>query len=411
MSFNPDVSTIKLAAGVAGSCLLFAAIRLLHSYRKDSSIGSGFPFDDVETQEDKQKKSKLREMLKLKTSSIHHGNCHCGRNQFKIRGPVALNAIEVNSILRFPRVKLSHVDFELLSDPSLLTMYTSHAENETQGIYAFCSFCGTQIIFSPSNEQADIQVNLHCLDSSSIEHAEIGSFNSYDNYETSFDNGVKQKRPKQNYSPRQVSHNNQQMDLDIPLYDYHQGNSPGNMVYDYVIEENPRSLAEDDFMDQLSYGYGNVPTDLNSESPFMPNVPSNTPLQENSIVDVMQNLSTKIPGSVKITPVTPLDGDNESLTSHSVESELENLRPMLSHLNNHQRKYISTMLKGQQPMNSPDEYYYDDRPPSRSSLSSYRSIEHYQEPPQSEFTMYQNMKRHLYRHIDKARRESNVTPK
>lgn len=132
---------------------------------------------------------------------VHLGCCHCQRVQFKIFGPKVLNAVDISSKLRFPRISIVYEDFELLCDPSLLSMYTvqqpsgvttdtsngsglavvtggggdGHSPNTNPqvGIYTFCSYCGMHIIYAPSIDPVEVQINVDCLAADNIEQVHI----------------------------------------------------------------------------------------------------------------------------------------------------------------------------------------------------------------------------------------------
>jgi hypothetical protein len=105
---------------------------------------------------------------------VHYGSCHCQKVHFKVCAPRILYAIDLPSKIRFPRVSVSYQEFELGSDISVLSMYTvQQSENQNIGIYTFCSFCGMQVLYSPSIDPEEVQVNLECLDSVNIEKVHI----------------------------------------------------------------------------------------------------------------------------------------------------------------------------------------------------------------------------------------------
>ena len=129
---------------------------------------------------------------------VHLGCCHCQRVKFKIFGPRVLNAVDISSKLRFPRISIVYEDFELLCDPSILSMYTVQQPsagdainapvgasgpidsitantntNPQVGIYTFCSFCGMHIIYAPSVDPVEVQINVDCLVADNIEQVHI----------------------------------------------------------------------------------------------------------------------------------------------------------------------------------------------------------------------------------------------
>ena len=115
---------------------------------------------------------------------IHHfGACHCERVQFKIRAPKVLNAFDIHSKVRFPRIMIKGEDFENLTDENLLSLYavTNHNGNgKSIGIHAFCSYCGVHILYSPSEDPKEVQINVDCLDDKTIEKINVSYYGSSD---------------------------------------------------------------------------------------------------------------------------------------------------------------------------------------------------------------------------------------
>ena len=97
------------------------------------------------------------------------------------------------SKIRFPRVTIPCQFFEPLSDESILSFYAVNTETNTgiimtascsnshnfsclhhaythySGIFTFCSFCGVHILFSPSIDPTELQVNIDCIDRSTVD--------------------------------------------------------------------------------------------------------------------------------------------------------------------------------------------------------------------------------------------------
>ena len=63
--------------------------------------------------------------------------------------------------------------FEALSDESAMSLYAvSTAERDQNGgigVHTFCSFCGVHVVYAPSTDPQEIQVNVDCLDKTNIE--------------------------------------------------------------------------------------------------------------------------------------------------------------------------------------------------------------------------------------------------
>lgn len=115
-----------------------------------------------------------------KNLAVHFGQCHCSKVQFKILAPRVIYAVDIPSKIRFPRVTVNYVDFELLhTDVSVLSMYTvQQTESSSVGIHSFCSYCGMQVLYAPSIDPIEVQVNLDCLDAGTIEATHIAYHSS-----------------------------------------------------------------------------------------------------------------------------------------------------------------------------------------------------------------------------------------
>jgi hypothetical protein len=98
----------------------------------------------------------------------HFGSCHCRNVRFKVRAPRVINAVDTSSKIKFPRFTMRCSDFALLCDDRALSMYTVKYGDGFVGIHSFCSFCGVQVLYSPTIEPIEIQVNVDCLDRRNI---------------------------------------------------------------------------------------------------------------------------------------------------------------------------------------------------------------------------------------------------
>jgi hypothetical protein len=109
----------------------------------------------------------------------HYGSCHCQKVHFRVLAPRTIYAVDIPSKLRYPRVTVNYTDFELLiPDLTVLSVYAVTQSGEEQnnnslGIHSFCSFCGMQIMYAPSMDPKEIQVNLDCLNQETIQETHI----------------------------------------------------------------------------------------------------------------------------------------------------------------------------------------------------------------------------------------------
>jgi hypothetical protein len=108
---------------------------------------------------------------------IHHGACHCGAVRFEVDAPARIEALDCNcSICRmtgFLHLIVPTAQFRLLSDPAALVEYTF---NTGVARHRFCRVCGIKAFYIPRSNPDGIDVNVRCLDASTIERVEVRLF-------------------------------------------------------------------------------------------------------------------------------------------------------------------------------------------------------------------------------------------
>ncbi len=162
---------IGILTTVTGGLLLYVAHQwvkqLVIQYKKEKKENMNNAPDD------------LHELRYVKKSLvIHSGSCHCERVRFRIKAPKVLNAVDIPSKIRFPRVTVPCEHFEPLttSDDGIMSLYAVKAEADTSsgvGVYTFCSFCGVHVLFSPSTDPVEVFINVDCIDQRSVEKINI----------------------------------------------------------------------------------------------------------------------------------------------------------------------------------------------------------------------------------------------
>ena len=109
---------------------------------------------------------------------IHNGSCHCHRVKFRIKTSKVLNAVDIPSKIRYPRVTVSSKNFESLTEDGIMSLYAvkekgNEYDHITVGVHTFCSFCGIHVFYSPSIDPFEIQVNLDCIDRTNVDKVNI----------------------------------------------------------------------------------------------------------------------------------------------------------------------------------------------------------------------------------------------
>jgi hypothetical protein len=111
----------------------------------------------------------------------HRGGCHCGRVAFEVDAPASLQAQDCNcSICRmtgFLRLIVPKARFRLLTDPEALAEYRW---NTGVARHLFCRTCGIKSFYVPRSNPDGIDVNVHCLDRSTITALEVEPFDGQD---------------------------------------------------------------------------------------------------------------------------------------------------------------------------------------------------------------------------------------
>ena len=109
--------------------------------------------------------------------AIHQGQCHCGRVRFEVQAPARIDALECNcSICRmsgFLHLIVPAARFRLLDGADVLTEYTF---NTGIAKHRFCKVCGIKAFYIPRSHPDGVDVNVHCLDPTTIEHIEVTLF-------------------------------------------------------------------------------------------------------------------------------------------------------------------------------------------------------------------------------------------
>jgi hypothetical protein len=107
----------------------------------------------------------------------HRGGCHCGRVAFEVDAPARIDAIECNcSICRmtgFLHLIVPASRFRLLRGADDLTEYSF---NTGVAKHRFCRVCGVKPFYVPRSNPDGFDINVRCLDPSTIAGIDITQF-------------------------------------------------------------------------------------------------------------------------------------------------------------------------------------------------------------------------------------------
>jgi hypothetical protein len=117
----------------------------------------------------------------MSTTVVHRGGCHCGRVRFEVDAPARIDALRCNcSICRmtgFLHLIVPASRFRLLLGADALSEYTF---NTGTARHRFCRVCGIKSFYVPRSHPDGIDVNVHCLDTATIESISITPFDDND---------------------------------------------------------------------------------------------------------------------------------------------------------------------------------------------------------------------------------------
>ena len=109
--------------------------------------------------------------------TTHKGGCHCGRVQFEVEAPAAIQADQCNcSICRmtgYLHLIVPRSDFRLLNGEDDIETYTF---NTGVAQHYFCRHCGIKSFYVPRSHPDGISVNTNCLQPGSIESITVTPF-------------------------------------------------------------------------------------------------------------------------------------------------------------------------------------------------------------------------------------------
>ncbi|HEU4664965.1 MAG TPA: GFA family protein [Dokdonella sp.] len=107
----------------------------------------------------------------------HRGGCHCGRVRIEVDAPAVIAALDCNcTICRmsgFLHLIVPATRFRLLAGADALTEYTF---NTGTAKHLFCAHCGIKSFYVPRSNPDGFDVNVRCLDPSTIERIDVSLF-------------------------------------------------------------------------------------------------------------------------------------------------------------------------------------------------------------------------------------------
>jgi len=111
----------------------------------------------------------------------HSGGCHCGRVRFEVVAPTILDVDDCNcSVCKkagYLHLIVAANQFRLVSGHEALTTYTFGTHTAK---HYFCTTCGVKSFYIPRSHPDGVSVNVHCIDSATIEGMSVTPFDGHD---------------------------------------------------------------------------------------------------------------------------------------------------------------------------------------------------------------------------------------
>lgn len=107
----------------------------------------------------------------------HHGGCHCGRVRFEVDASAVITVQDCNcticTMTGFLHLIVPRKQFRLLTDLAELTEYRW---NTGVAQHFFCKTCGIKSFYIPRSNPDGVDINVRCLDRSTIKEIQIEPF-------------------------------------------------------------------------------------------------------------------------------------------------------------------------------------------------------------------------------------------
>jgi hypothetical protein len=107
----------------------------------------------------------------------HRGRCHCGAVEFEVDAPAIIDALDCNcsicSKTGFLHLIVPRARFRLLRGEEALTDYRF---GTGVAVHRFCRHCGVKGFYIPRSNPDGVDVNVRCLDRSTIAELRVALF-------------------------------------------------------------------------------------------------------------------------------------------------------------------------------------------------------------------------------------------
>lgn len=112
---------------------------------------------------------------------VHRGSCHCGAVEFEVDAPAVIDALDCNCSIcgktGYLHMIVPLARFRLLQGEDALTDYRF---GTGVAVHRFCSRCGIKGFYVPRSNPDGIDVNVRCLNRSTVAEVRVSLFDDRD---------------------------------------------------------------------------------------------------------------------------------------------------------------------------------------------------------------------------------------
>ncbi len=113
--------------------------------------------------------------------ATHRGGCHCGAVAFEVDAPAQIEALDCNCSIcsksGFLHLIVPRAHFRLLRGEDVLVDYRF---GTGVAVHRFCKRCGIKSFYIPRSNPDGVDVNVRCLDRSTIAELRVSLFDDSD---------------------------------------------------------------------------------------------------------------------------------------------------------------------------------------------------------------------------------------
>eukprot|EP00753_Platysulcus_tardus_P007009 PLAT14770.1.p1 GENE.PLAT14770.1~~PLAT14770.1.p1 ORF type:complete len:368 (-),score=169.34 PLAT14770.1:156-1259(-) len=175
-----DAKLLKAGAVLAVSSLLYIrrTFRRRSSRRRKRARASDGSLAEAEAAGSEEGDALFALRYGARKLVTHTGSCHCGAVRFAVAAPAEINAVDCSCSIctkkgRTPHLLVPASRFRLLTPVDALSLYQFGSGSAR---HLFCRHCGVHAFGTPRDAPDEVDVNVLCLDASTISKLTVSFF-------------------------------------------------------------------------------------------------------------------------------------------------------------------------------------------------------------------------------------------